>query len=66
MLLVVVVKLDGQVLQRRSLVWPGHPRDVVSLHRFDDAFGHPTALRTSAPRRERLQARKNVTVSSAM
>jgi hypothetical protein len=68
MRLVVVVKRDGQVLQRRSRVRLGHPRDVVSLHRFDEALGHPVALRTSDRRRDGFQAHffENVSVSSAM
>ena len=68
MRLFVVVMRDGKVPQRRSRVRPGHPRDVVSLHRFDDAFGHPAALRTSAPRRDRLQVHfsESVTMSSSM
>lgn len=56
MRLVVVVKRDGQGVQCRSRVRLGHPRDVVSLHRFDEAFGHPVALRTSDRRRDRFQA----------
>ena len=47
MRLVVVVKRDGQVLQCGSDVRLGHPRNVVSLYRFDETFGHPVALRTS-------------------
>jgi hypothetical protein len=56
MRLVVVVKRDGQVLQRRSRVRLGHPRDVVSLHCFDEALSHPVALRTSDRRRDGFQA----------
>jgi len=56
MRLVVVVKRDGQVLQRGSRVRLGHPRDVVSLHRFDEALGHAVALRTSDRRRDGFQA----------
>jgi hypothetical protein len=53
---VVVVKRNGQVLQRRFYVRLGHPRNVVSLHRFDEAFGHSVALRVSDGRRGRRQA----------
>ncbi len=47
MRLVVVVERNGQVLQRRSGVGLGHPRNVIALHRFDETLGHPVALRTS-------------------
>jgi hypothetical protein len=56
MRLVVVVERNGQVLQRRLSVGVGHPLNVVALHRFDEALGHPVALRTSDGCRDQLQA----------
>ncbi len=35
----------------------GHPRDAASHHRFDEAFGHPLALRTSDRPRFRVHER---------
>lgn len=58
MRLVVVVERDGQVLQRRSGVGLGHPRNVIALHRFDEALGYPIALQTSRGCRDRPQARR--------
>ncbi|CAE6911175.1 hypothetical protein R69927_06009 [Paraburkholderia domus] len=55
MRLVAVVKYNGQVLQCGSDVRLGHPRNVVSLYRLDEALGHHVALWTSEKRRDRLK-----------
>jgi hypothetical protein len=44
MRLVVVVKRDGQDLQRCTRAQLGHLQDIVSLNRFDEAFSHSVAL----------------------
>jgi hypothetical protein len=65
---VVVAERDGQVLQRRRRVRLGHPRNVIALHRFDEALSHPVALRTSEGVVMGFKpiARENVSVSSAI
>lgn len=46
-LLVVMLKGDGQIVNRRLGIRLGHEGDVVALHGFQEALGHPVALRAA-------------------
>ncbi len=44
-LLVVMLKSDDQIANRRLGIRLGHEGDVVALHGLHEALGHPVALR---------------------